>query len=812
MIPLFRILLCGLCSTALSRPAAAESFLVKDGKAQAQIVVGDEPGRAAKFAARELQTHVEQITGARLAIVAQATGDAPVKIYVGRNAGAARPELSTAELKHGAFRMNSGAGWLALLGNDQEFTPPEPWPRKRSDLKRAEKEWDKITGDTFAHPHPRLYQQYNQTFDLWDFDDRGTINAVHEFLRDLGVRWYFPGDLGTIVPRRDSIPLPSVNKIVRPDFPLRAMGVYNANTFPEVFLWQTRMGVNYPADLLGLAQVCHGTKFITMRDEMKAAHPEIYRVDTRGRVTDNKKGQGSPCLSTPGFREKQGNFVRAMFDHFQSGMVSLDVSDGFRPCLCDRCQGTTQPEQGEDGLLSEYVWGYVNGLARDLHRTHPDDKVSGLSYGRYRNPPKNAGPLSPNVTLVYCQHRNAFGDAEVREKFVNRRNEWLKILTSKSMYTFDFHLLSDPDSAWSGVPAYFPREIADDIRSLKGVSLGDFLSVAYHAHPDRYPWDALAVDHLNDYVTSRFWWDADQDLEALLAEYFRDLYGPASDEMKAYVEYCSKNWRRMLTDVEPIIHSQQLLQRARAAAGETIHGQRVARVAAYTARLDEIRNRMTRKRENVPGRRALTRDPADLKLDGKLDDKFWTQTRSPQLVDLRTGNTPRLRTRVHLASTRNGNLFLGLHCDEPDMKHLAVTTEENDDSAIRKGDFIDILIETQTHSYYQITLNPAGAIMDVDHRSGKKPNLQWQSNAEVAVHHCDGFWTAEIRLPCAGPMAEEIDPDDGISGRVPTKTYPWHINVGRQRVRGKDIELSAWSPTGSDRFDIPEKFAMLYTK
>ena len=313
-------------------------------------------------------------------------------------------------------------------------------------------------------------------------------------------------------------------------------------------------------------------------------------------------------------------------------------------------------------------------------------------------------------------------------------------------------------------------------------------------------------------MTSRFWWDADQDLDALLAEYFSDLYGPASEEMKAYVEYCSKNWRRMLTEVEPIVQSQKLLQRAQRAAGESIHGQRVARVAGYTARLDEIRNRMTRTRENVPSTRALTRDAADIKLDGKLDDKFWIQTRTPQLVDLRTGNRPALRTRVHLAWTRNDNLFFGIHCEEPDMKHLAVTTKESDDSAIRKGDFVELLIETQTHSYYQITLNPAGGVMDVDHRPGKKPNPQWQSNAEVVVHHGDGFWTAEVRLPCAGQMAEEIDPNDGVSGRVPTKTYPWHINVGRQRIRGMDVELSAWSSTGSDRFDVPEKFAVLYTR
>jgi hypothetical protein len=51
-----------------------------------------------------------------------------------------------------------------------------------------------------------------------------------------------------------------------------------------------------------------------------------------------------------------------------------------------------------------------------------------------------------------------------------------------------------------------------------------------------------------------------------------------------------------------------------------------------------------------------------------------------------------------------------------------------------------------------------------------------------------------------------------IAGRVPTSTYPWFINVCRQRVRGKDVELSAWSSTGTDRFNVPQKFGKIYIK
>jgi hypothetical protein len=56
-------------------------------------------------------------------------------------------------------------------------------------------------------------------------------------------------------------------------------------------------------------------------------------------------------------------------------------------------------------------------------------------------------------------------------------------------------------------------------------------------------------------------------------------------------------------------------------------------------------------------------------------------------------------------------------------------------------------------------------------------NYAWSSNAEVAVHRGEDDWTAEVPLPRAEPTAEEIDPEIGIAGRVPAKTYPWFINV-----------------------------------
>jgi hypothetical protein len=67
-------------------------------------------------------------------------------------------------------------------------------------------------------------------------------------------------------------------------------------------------------------------------------------------------------------------------------------------------------------------------------------------------------------------------------------------------------------------------------------------------------------------------------------------------------------------------------------------------------------------------------------------------------------------------------------------------------------------------------------------------------------------------LPCSHEFPEDIDPLGGIAGRPPTSTYPWQINVCRQRIRGKEVELSAWSPTDKPRFTEPSKFGTIYIK
>jgi alpha-glucuronidase len=78
--------------------------------------------------------------------------------------------------------------------------------------------------------------------------------------------------------------------------------------------------------------------------------------------------------------------------------------------------------------------------------------------------------------------------------------------------------------------------MAREMRALKGVSLGACNEVSQR-HAD---WYHPALNHMNLYVLSRLYWDADQDVDALLDDYCKNFFGPVATEMKAAIEFAER--------------------------------------------------------------------------------------------------------------------------------------------------------------------------------------------------------------------------------------------------------------------------------
>jgi hypothetical protein len=812
-----------LAFTLLPAEALAEPMLIDNGQPRAEIILADKPARAADFAARELQTYLKRMSGATLPVVTQPTAEVPLRIYVGQSQAAAQVGVTAEGLGRDAFRIVSGPNWLALVGNDVEFVPREPWARHHGQWLRETKiAWEKLAGYPWRNPiASRIYKDYNKQLDIWSYDHRGSLNAVYAFLRGLGVRWYMPGELGEIVPKTRDLALPDIDRTVRPAFEIRSVSRprLNSSDFDDA-LWYLRIGAN---DQYGILH--HGLRNLTEHPDQRAAHPE-YFVQLAGGKRDNQSETANACLSSEGLFRETVAFARLMFDHYGVSVVSVMPHDGFTHCQCDDCRDQATLDRGPSGRSSDYVWRFVVRVANELAKTHPDKRVFCGAYSSYRLPPRTIDKLPDNVLVQVTNGRpiRELDDA-IHQYTAELRAQWLAKTDNPLSLTLNYTPFTNRGAYR---PQYWPHVIARGIRDCHDHVWREDVWLSSGKGGLHHP----GVAHLNPYVISRFWWNPDQDVDALLEEYYRLFYGPAAGEMGAFIEFCEAEYANLGSDAEVTKEALALFDQAKAAASmDSVYGRRIALVDDF---LHTLRDRATQidvpRPEGLPEYRVIDmgrdkwRDArGTLTMDGKLDEAFWTAYYHPRpLKDFRSGTKPQQPTRF-MARWWKDSLYFGIRCAFDESEPPVIGTRQDNDPAIWQGEHLELLIETDKHSYYQIVVNPAGAVIDLDRAVKLSQAYDWSSQAEVAAHVGDGYWSVELRLPVT---SSDEDPLHQMIGSRPFQAkqralesgkgacLPWYFNLYRKRSGTENAETTAFSPLGPDAksFHVPRRFSKIYVR
>jgi hypothetical protein len=801
----------------------AAPWIVEQGQPRAQIVIAERPPRAVRLAASELQAYVEKMTGARLDVVTTPTGERPVKIFVGESDQTRSLGITAEDLPRDAFRMVAGPDWLALVGRDQDFVPREPWARSHGDwLNNKQPQWAALAGRPWGNPiASSIYRDYSKQLDIWNYDHRGSLNAVYALLRSLGVRWYMPGELGEIVPQSQQIALPEVDRIVCPAFEVRSLSrpLISSPSIDDA-LWYLRLGANKQYGILH-----HGQRHLTEHPQQRAAHPEYYAALPNG-VRDTASETANACLSSQGFFEEMVAFARFMFDHYDLPIVSVMPHDGFTHCQCDDCRGQATLDRDHSGISSDYVWRFVARVADEVARTHPDRKIFCGAYSTYRLPPLSIEKLPDNVLVQITNGRPIREtDDETHERAAELRGQWREKTDNLLSVTLNYTPFTNRGEYR---PQYWPHVIARGLRDVRGQVWREDAWLSTDKGGLHHP----GMSHLNPYVMSQLWWDPDRDVDALLREYYRLFYGPAAEPMQDFIEFCEEHYGQLGGDAAVTRQALALFDQARKAApADSTYGRRIALVDDF---LVTLRNRALqireRRPEGLPEFRLIDmandkwRDARQtLVMDGKLDEPFWTHySLRGSLKDIHTGGKPTHPTRFR-ARWWQDSLYFGIHCDGDAGVPPVIGTRQNGDPAIWGGEHVELLIETDRHSYYQIVINPAGAIMDLDRGVSKNAWYTWSSQAEVAAHVGDDYWSVELRLPIT--MSDE-DPLHQIVGSRPFKArpdalatgkgaiLPWHFNLFRKRSGTEDCETTAFSPLGADATSFHDrlKFAELYVR
>ena len=798
-------------------PAAAGSFLVKDGEVLAEIVISRNPPRTVHLAARDLQAYVEKITGARLAIKTTPSRQR-VAIYVGESVHTRKLGITTNDLRHGAYRIVSGKDWLVLIGQDSDFTPIEPWPKNNADIAsgRMQTEWDRITGAQWGYTHSQLHKHYSgrnhlfgtpeetKTDDagnvhVWTYDERGSFNAVCGFLRSLGVRWYMPGDIGEILPETKSIALPEVDETVHPDFPMRILNFRPSVYGRDAMMWGFRLGVRQPYG----RQAAHGMHRMTDNERTLKNHPDWFALYGGKRQNDPQIRNNQLCYSNEELFRETVRFCQVQLDHFDMDVVSVQPPDGYTAmCQCELCEGEDSPELGYRGQLSNYVWDFVNRVAKEVGKTHPGKKISNLAYGIYTEPPSNIDRLEPNVQVIIVGGRRPL--SEDREALRKLRAGWAT-KTDTPVELFENYPFTGRGYY---LPAYMPRALGEGINETKGHTRGEDIWITMD-----FKENAIGFNHFLLYFTARMYWGGrDKDAVAIFDEYVEKFYGPAAAEMGEFFDYCEEHWRAMEKDGERVAEALQLFAVAKnSVAVDSVYGQRIQLIDNYLNGLRRKARQLEQKRGSVPRLRLVStsKKKPPIVVDGKLDDFAWKNIPTASKGSLRELQTGRLATfgTQFMTEWIGNDLYFAIRCEERPGEELNIATKKDGDQAIWYGDGIEIEIATDAHSYYQLAINPSGALVDLDRGASRNQWFNWSSNAEVATAIADDHWIVEVRLPIT---RDANDPLHQIVGSRPTRSLPWFVNICRQRVRENGTEWSAYSPTGTSGFHNPMKFAHFY--
>jgi hypothetical protein len=518
--PFFLAVFLGLAGQSLGASVAKpDSFiLVQDGKARASIHVAKTPTSAANLAALELQHLIEQITGVSLPIIrhenlagvriAQKEGEPNSEWWIA-NAG-------SLALKKYEYLIGLEQNGITLLGHDaRESTGPEI-------------NYTLATGRDGAGEVIRVPGM---------FDDQGTLRAAYDFLeRFCGVRFYGPGAISVVVPER--ITLIAVGEDVRrePDikhtsgsltwrWPLMN-GQYGAPSEDALRLFERRIRLG------GIPWYTNHTLHRYPSRFPPEEHPEFYATGGRGKL----------CYSSAALAKQVAQDARDYFEGKPVPDLTLPEGTDYFPvvpedaarfCHCEQCRHLLDPHTNDvprtpsgravfnDGRASHLWFSFVNQVARELHKTHPDKYISTLAYESYYWYPTEFR-LEPNVAIAPCMQVRNYWHMTAYANELGHYCRW--VTDGRPVFLWNYYCFPEEPAVirkWHCFPGFSAHELAKLAKryARDGVMGTFFCGIG---------------EQVDFYVTMKLYDDASQDVDSLLNQFFRLYFGSAAAPMQAF--------------------------------------------------------------------------------------------------------------------------------------------------------------------------------------------------------------------------------------------------------------------------------------
>ena len=489
--------------------------LVENGVARASILLADGASPAARRASVILQSHLKQITGADVPVVAESKVDAAKQqalILIGDGKLAKARGMSSEELGAGGFHAEAKGDTLALLGTDT---------RTASDI------WGSVYATT------------------WLLEEK------------LGVRYLWPGELGKVVPKRRTVTIADFQHRTSPALAqrqIRSMG-YNDRLqagldrlgfTKEEFEKSRRAGFTTTAETCdwfqwqgmgGTLNILGGHAFDYLWPKYGKEHPEWFALQPNGsRDQDFSGARARLCKSNPDLIAAIAKDKIAELSRTPNTLgVSLSPSDGGRAtfCTCPKCEALDAPNGRKITLwdmtgkerrdfehvsLTDRMVFFWNGIAEQVTKVHPNALFTVDAYSTYTAAPVQR-KLHPNLVVRFAAL--GYEDEAVRQEAIGDWDAWAK--AAKRIYFRSNVMLA---GRRTGMPLIYAHRFAEDFRHFGSHGMmGTDLDSCTHN------W---ATQGLNYYIVARLHWDASRDVDAMIDDYCHAGFGAAAKTMRAY--------------------------------------------------------------------------------------------------------------------------------------------------------------------------------------------------------------------------------------------------------------------------------------
>ncbi|HEY0074319.1 MAG TPA: DUF4838 domain-containing protein [Abditibacteriaceae bacterium] len=363
-----------------------EKVLAYKGKSAYVIALAADAIPAEQTAARELQEHLKQMSGATL----------PIK--------------SETEVPEKAPQILVGGG------------PRVQWLVEQPNTKSL--------GDGFF-----INTSGNQII-LAGGRPRGTLYAVYEFLEALGCRFWAPGE--SFIPKQTTLRVPNINSTYFSPFHYREQFTSSVQQDP---LFATKMRENGHFQTqkpewgghYSIIGFVHTFDALLPPSKHFKAHPDWYGP-----------GAAQPCLTNLAARQEIiKNALAQVRANPTAGLISISQNDNVSPCQCANCKALEDQEDSPGGPLLQTV----NAVAEAVEKEFPGFLVETLAYQYTRKPPKTIRPRA-NVIIRLCSIEADFSkplDSEANASFRDDIKGWKSI--APRLYIWDY-MTNFTNSLW----------------------------------------------------------------------------------------------------------------------------------------------------------------------------------------------------------------------------------------------------------------------------------------------------------------------------------------------------------------------------